>query len=378
MERVLILTMGFGTGHNAAAHALVSRCRNMPDTEALAVDLLELVPGTFHPFLQSGYIRMMMRFPSLYTFLYDRTSHSRFIRYVSSEFIEKTGWMIRKKLNHLLERFHPTRIISTHPFGFLMLPACWRGLPTTGVVTDYEVHAMWFAQAPDLLCIPRRLVNEREQKRLMWQTGCRILEAGIPSASAFHKRNSQIRARIQAGVSKDEPMVLVMGGGLGYGPLPRLVDELSRLKPPARIWVLTGKNEKLYRELTARFDGENGIHILRYRDDMPLLMDAADLLVTKPGGLTVTEAMNKGLPMLLFDALPGQEEANRDYLIRNGGALTVRPETVCKEAAALLAHPEERRTMARRLEELASPEAADRIVHESLRIRREAVLDSVL
>ncbi|OYD09142.1 MGDG synthase family glycosyltransferase [Paludifilum halophilum] len=374
MERVLILTIGFGTGHNAAARVLSVHLEQKFGLEVRTVDLLELVPGKFHPFLKSGYGQMLNRFPSFYSYLYDRTSHSRFVRYVSSEFVEKTGWMIRKKLVRILDRFAPTRIVTTHPFGLLMLPSQWRNLPTVGVVTDYEMHPFWLAEVPNCLCIPNRLFDKRRLKRISWQTGTRLAETGIPCDPAFSTRIPRQEARRRAGLDPDRPMILVMGGGLGFGPLPEIVDSLVGLDLPAQILVLTGKNTELYSELKAK-DYGTGVHVFRYRRDVPVLMDAADLLVTKPGGLSVTEAILKQLPMLLFEALPGQEYANQQYLLHHGGAVLTRPDRIWFQASRLLANPDERRNMERHLEGLAFPDAPDRIAREVLEAER---LDTAL
>ncbi|SDX42593.1 processive 1,2-diacylglycerol beta-glucosyltransferase [Marininema mesophilum] len=374
MERILIMTMGFGTGHNVAAKALAQSYGVQADVATLTIDLLELTPKTFHPLLQVGYSQMLSRFPAFYYYLYNRTFHNRFVRYISSEFIEKIGWMIRKKLKRILADFQPTQIVSTHPFGFLMLPSRWRYVPTAGVVTDYEVHGMWLAQAPDLLCIPHQLLSEKERRRLAWQTGSRIIETGIPSEAGFHQKMPSKEARLEVGLPVDHPFVLVMCGGLGCGPLPHLVEELARLDSPTEVWVLTGKNDKLYEDLSTRYEGTR-VRIFQYRRDVSRLMDAADLLITKPGGLTVTEAMAKGLPMLLFEAFPGQETTNLNYLLREKVAIAVNEETIWQQTATLLANHEQRMRMSEGLMKLSKPEAASRVVAETLRLR---TLDSAL
>ena len=125
MERILILTMGFGTGHNETAKVLCSAYRRLPGVYAEMIDLLELIPKTFHPILQNGYNGMLNRFPIFYHYLYDWTHHNKMFRYVSSELIEKMGWSIRKKMAQLFEQVQPTRIVSTHPFALLLCPTQW-------------------------------------------------------------------------------------------------------------------------------------------------------------------------------------------------------------------------------------------------------------
>lgn len=237
------------------------------------------------------------------------------------------------------------------------------------MITDYELHPLWLARVPNILCIPPRLLQRGELDRLKWQTGCQAVETGIPCNPRFRERISTQEARQRLHFRGDIPLILVMGGGLGCGPFPSLVKELSHMDRSTQIQVLTGKNEKLYQDLSRRFYAGR-VRVDSYREDVSLLMDAADLLVTKPGGLSVTEAMVKQVPMLLFEAFPGQEIANQKYLVRQGVALHARPETVGRLAKHLLTHPEQRKEMAKRLGVLARPNAARRIVKESLQVKR--------
>ncbi|MDR6227383.1 MGDG synthase family glycosyltransferase [Desmospora profundinema] len=368
MERVIILTMGFGSGHNAAAEALREEYV-LKDIPAEVIDLLELVPGSVHPLLQSGYNRMLSRFPYVYSYLYNRTNHSAWLRMVSSEIIEKTGWMIRHKLKRLIRQFGPTRVISTHPFGLLLLPSRWRTLPTVGVLTDYELHPLWLAEAPDVLCVPPNLLTREQQKWLSWEWRVQLLEAGIPCHRGFRQTILRQTAKQRLGADPNRPLVLLMGGGLGYGPLPKLAASLAGLSNEMQLWVLIGSNRKLEKQL-APFSENGDLRVFSTRNDMPLLMDAADILVTKPGGMTITEAMIKRLPLILFEALPGQERANLDYVVRRGAACAVSPDTLPDEVVRLIRDPSLRQSMSSRLESLAFPDSATRIVEHSLYRKR--------
>ncbi|PTM60023.1 MGDG synthase family glycosyltransferase [Desmospora activa] len=364
MERIIILTMGFGSGHNAAAKALQEEyeARGVP---AEVIDLLELVPGSVHPFLQSGYNRMLSRFPFVYSYLYDRTNHSAWLRTFSSEIIEKTGWMIRHKVNRLLYRFAPTRVVSTHPFSLLLLPSRWRSLPTVGVLTDYELHPLWLMEAPDLLCVPARLLTSEQRKWLSWKWGGQLVETGIPYSHRFRESVSAYEAKKRLGADPNRPLVLLMGGGLGCGPLAKLAQTLANFTGEFQLWVLVGSNRKLWKQLSD-FAANKDVRIYGTRDDMPLLMDAAEVLVTKPGGLTVTEAMIKGVPLILFEALPGQERANLAHVVRHGAARAATPDTLAEEVVRLIRQPSLRDSMSDKLELLASPDSTRQIVDRSL------------
>lgn len=326
MERVLLLSMGFGTGHNAAAQALEAEYRKLPDVEAETVDLLQLIPKTFHPLMQSGYHGMLAKFPFFYHYLYDWTYQSKVIRQVSSEIIEKMGWTIRKKMIYLLEEINPTRIVTTHPFSLLLIPPAWQKLPTIGVVTDYEIHPMWIVRVPDVLCVPKRLLDQHEIERLTWKSGVKIVETGIPIHQKYYQTISQREARRKLRLDSHRPIVLVMGGGMGLGPMELMVEEISKVHHIQFI-VFTGNNHQLRERIQRRRLGSH-IQIEGYRKDIDLFMSAADLLITKPGGLTITEAIAKRLPMFLFQAFPGQEEANQQYLVSHRVAVITRPSTI--------------------------------------------------
>lgn len=363
IERVLLLSMGFGTGHNAAAKTLKCHFEQLPGVEAEAVDLLQLIPNTFHPLLQTGYHGMLNKFPFFYHYLYDWTHQSRVIRYVSSELIEKMGWSIRKKLNHLLADVRPTRIVTTHPFGLLLCPSKWAEVPTVGVVTDYELHPIWLARVPNVLCIPKRLLVPTGWERIQWKTGVKLMETGLPILPQFYEPVSSEVARKQLGLEPDRPVVLIMGGGTGLGPMEHLVEEVTNLHQ-IQFVVLTGNNHNLYQRLRRRYTAPH-IRIEAYRNDIPRWMSAADLLVTKPGGVTISEAIAKRLPMFLFEAFPGQEEANQQYLIHHRVAMATRPSTICIQIEKFFSKSFKRERMVERFSYLQAPDAAEKIVKET-------------
>jgi processive 1,2-diacylglycerol beta-glucosyltransferase len=366
MERILIISLGFGTGHNSAARALAYEMERKTNVRVEMVDLLEFIPKSFHPLLQSGYHRMLTKFPMFYHYLYDWTYQSRIIRRVSKEVIEKMGWTIRKKVNQLLNEIQPTKIVTTHPFSLLLLPPAFSDIPSIGVVTDYELHPIWLIRVPDVLCVPKRLLKRSQLERIQWQSGVRVVETGIPIHPKYYQEIPIKEARRQLSLDPDRPVILFMGGGMGLGPLEQLVEEVKRMEQYQFV-VLTGKNGELYGRLAKRKFGPH-IRIEGYRTDVDVFMSAADLLVTKPGGITVTEAIAKRLPMLLFEAFPGQEEANQQYLLHHRVAMETGPATICSQIEKFFspAFTYRRMMYKDRFAPLTSPDSAKRIVQETL------------
>lgn len=360
MEKVLLLTMGFGTGHNAAAKALEAEFLKVPGVEAETVDLLQLIPKSLHPLMQSGYHGMLAKFPFFYHYLYDWTYQSKVIRQLSSEIIEKMGWTIRKKIMSLLEEFNPTRIVTTHPFSLLLLPPIWRDIPTVGVVTDYELHPMWVVRVPDVLCVPKKLLDEQQIHQLTWKSGCKVIETGIPIHPKYYRSIAKDQARRQLNLSATQPVVLVMGGGMGLGPMEQMVVEMSSI-PEIQFVVFTGQNDTLLERLSKR-QLEPQVRLKGYCDQVDLYMSAADLLVTKPGGLTITEAIAKRLPMFLFQAFPGQEEANQQYLVKHRVAVITRPATIRLQLDKQFLVSFNSRQCQDRFEPILAPDAASKIL----------------
>lgn len=361
IERVLLLSMGFGMGHNTTALTLKNEFLKIEGVEAEIIDLLELAPAFFNPFFQSGYSSMLNRFPFFYHCLYDWTNQSRMFRYISSECIELMGLMIRKKLNVVLDEFQPTRIVSTHPFALLLCPAKWLEVPTVGVVTDYELHPIWLARVPNILCVPKGLLIQNQLEKIQQKTGLELCETGFPVSAEFYQPLTQEEARARLGLDK-RPVVLVMGGGTGLGPMEEIVRDLEPYSH-IQVVVLTGKNPCLYERLKAQNYGPH-IRIEAFRSDVATWMSASDLLVTKSGGVTINEAIAKRLPMFLFEAFRGQEQANQQYLIHYGIAVVTHPATTGTQIEDFLSNT--RHGVQERFSSLRAPDAVSRIVEKTL------------
>ncbi len=150
-----------------------------------------------------------------------------------------------------------------------------------------------------------------------------LVVSGIPVRQAFYEKTEKSAAKRHLGIDPARKHVIVMGGSMGGGPLEELAAALcAELSPEVEISVVCGTNKRLYRQLCARRAQFRNLRVCGYESNVPLLMDSADLLITKPGGINVTEAAVKALPMLLIHAVAGWESHNRDYFLQNGGAVT--------------------------------------------------------
>lgn len=187
----------------------------------------------------------------------------------------------------------------------------------------------------------------------------KVIGSGIPLRKAFYCRTPRPLARRELGIPPGRAHVLVMCGSMGCGPMERLVRGLARRTAGcACMTVVCGTNRRLRKRLARRYAEDPAVRVLGFTDDVPLLMDSADLFLTKPGGLTVAEAAAKGLPMVLVDAVAGCEAPNREFFVRSGGAVTGESvQDLVEAAAGLLERPDELEKMRARLASLPGREA---------------------
>jgi processive 1,2-diacylglycerol beta-glucosyltransferase len=311
MPRFLILSASAGAGHNRAAEALHEWARSgFPGLETEWIDSLKTTNRLFSRLYERSYVWMASYTPSLWGFLYKHAGSppDRCL----DKAVELHDRLAYRKLMGHVEKFRPDAVLCTHFLPANVLLAKRVGVPVYVVVTDFDVHRLWVN--------PRAsgyFVASDEVRVLLSRQGYpegRIRVTGIPIHPAF----SRPAARPGAG----RPSVLLMGGGFGMGPLVEAMHRLLAIDLPFRLTVVAGKNEKLRRKLEAAARGR--AEILGFVTDIQDHMDRSDLIVTKAGGLTVSEGLARGLPMVLFAPIPGQEECNADHLLEQGAAVKAR------------------------------------------------------
>jgi processive 1,2-diacylglycerol beta-glucosyltransferase len=311
MPRFLILSASAGAGHNRAAEALHEWARaGFPRLETEWVDSLKYTNRLFSRLYERSYVWMASYTPSLWGLLYKHAgSHPE--RHLDKA-VELHDRLAYRKLMGHVEEFRPDAVLCTHFLPANVLLAKRLGVPVYVVVTDFDVHRLWIN--------PRAsgyFVASDEVRVLLSRQGYpddRIRVTGIPIHPVF--------SREKAPAAADRPSVLLMGGGFGMGPIVEALDRLLAIDLPFRLTVVAGKNEKLRKKLESAARGR--AEILGFVSDIQDHMDRSDLIVTKAGGLTVSECLARGLPMVLFSPIPGQEECNADHLLEQGAAVKAR------------------------------------------------------
>jgi processive 1,2-diacylglycerol beta-glucosyltransferase len=233
--------------------------------------------------------------------------------------------------------------------------------PHAVVVTDFDVHRFWLCPGVDRYFVARE--DNQTHLQALGAPPDRLSVTGIPIHPIFSEPVDEVALRRKHGVTTDRPLLLVLTGGFGVGPVEGLVASLVEAAPRAQVVVIAGRNEALRRKLerSAATTGAS-LRVLGFTTEIHEWMALAQLAVTKPGGLTTSEALAMGLPLVVTNAIPGQETRNATMLYEEGAAISGEtPLTVGHRVARLLASPERLRGMAAAARRLGRPNAATEI-----------------
>ena len=323
--RVFIATVTAGAGHLQAAIALEEAWRaGCPGDTVERVDVLDFVPRLYKKLYAEGYVQVIERAPELYALMFKKTDNPGLMRKlarVRRTFARHTN---RKFIRHL-KHFRPDVVLCPHFLPLEIMGGIKAKTPefnplTVCVVTDFEAHALWMEPAVDLYC-----VAAEETKARLVARGARakdVVVTGIPIAARFAAQPDVAAIRKQYGLRDDLPTLLVLSGGFGMGPVGEILAELDKVERPFQTLVVAGRNEELRRELACQ-DRRHPTQVHGFVRNMDQLMAVAELIISKPGGLTTSEALALGKPLFILNPIPGQEAANSDFLLEHGAAAKV-------------------------------------------------------
>ena len=371
MRRLLLLSVSAGAGHSRAAEALRAEAAlSFPDVEVEHLDVMTLVPRSFRALYTDYYIKIVEHHPSVWVYLYHATDKmprdALFAKLRRA--IERLN---TRKLRDALREFAPEHIICTH-----FLPAellahdikRGRAVPPVWVqVTDFDLHRMWvqagmrgyFAASDE---IAFRMVKHGIAP-------ANVCVTGIPIMPAFSQKLDRIDCARELGIEPDKTTLLLMTGGAGIAGGETLITRLLALPGEFQIVALAGRNEQLlanYRALARASAGR--LFPLGFTSTIERVMACADVAVTKPGGLTVSECLAVGLPMVLISPIPGQEERNADYLMEHGVAVKAYDAVALEyKIGQLVSHADRLLRMRENMGGLGRPDAARAVLNHVLR-----------
>jgi len=379
--RILILSASVGAGHVRAAEAIKSTLeQRLPGAAVMHVDVLKLTNAVFRKAYADGYFGMVKRAPHLVGKLYDMLDkpYQSGIGKNTRLTLQRANFTLLTKL--LREQWD--LVISTHflpPELIAHLRSAKRkpiAFPQATVVTDFDVQGLWINSPCEAYFVA--VPEARDYLIALGIEPARIHVSGIPIDPVFARPKKRMDCLHKHGFRSDRPLILQMAGGFGFGDIEAIYNSLQNIKTPIQICVVTGKNERLKRRLEAiGKHAHHPCHIIGFTHEVDELMAAADIVVTKPGGLTVSEALARGCPILIVNPIPGQEERNSDFLLQNGCA--VKPfhlQTIGSELDRLLGNPDRLEKMKAAALHCGRPDAAQRIAEQCIRLLASPKLDS--
>ncbi|SHK17073.1 MGDG synthase family glycosyltransferase [Tepidibacter formicigenes] len=320
MKKVLILSASTGGGHNRAAKAIQTELLNK-NIECEIVDSLKFVSPTMDKIISKGYEKSAMYTPKAYGTIYKISDLKITKNDIKSNLI--LSYMI-KKLKKLIFQKKPDAIIGTHPFPLMAVSNLKKNdiidIPTISILTDYTIHSTWIQNEIDCY-----VVGDEFVKYLLMEEGIdksKIYPYGIPIEKSFLTDNKE---EIRKELNLDNKFtILLMGGSFGAGNIREAFLDLLEIDKDFQIIVVTGRNislkEKIEKTLN-NYKTNKKVAVLPFTNKMNDILSICDILITKPGGLTTTEALLKEVPMIIPYYIPGQEEENLDFLLNSGVAL---------------------------------------------------------
>jgi processive 1,2-diacylglycerol beta-glucosyltransferase len=372
---MLILSASAGAGHIRAAQALEKAAIELKAAkEVTHIDTLEYTNKVFRNLYSKAYIEMVNNAPELLGWLYD---------HLDTPWQKERRRLAIDKLNtrpfvKFVKKYEPDVIICTH-----FLPAeivswmkakekleCPQGI----VVTDFDAHALWLCHHYEQYFVALEETSVHLNKLGIWPD--KISTTGIPIDPIFSQQKDKAEMRIKYGLHPEKPTILISAGGFGVGPVDLLMKSLMQSRHPLQIIAICGKSKELkdrIDSLAATLSPNNPITIkpVGYTKDMDEYMSASDILLGKPGGLTTSEALAKGLVFVIFNPIPGQEERNSDHLLEDGAAIRCNNlPTLAYKVDRLLDDKERFATMKNNVKKLARPDAAYQIVNKMLSMKK--------
>lgn len=317
MKKVLILSASTGQGHNQAADSL-SVAFKKRGFETSRRDFLEGSSKLLLALFVGSYEVSAMNFPGMYGLFYKLTNNPTINTLSTIPF-----YLVRKRVFNMIKEENPDLIVTTHPLSICLISGLKRmgvKVPFISIVTDFKAHYTYVSKSTDLY-----ITGSKFTKNWLIKKGInedKIYPLGIPIKEDFFLRDPNIDDIKQDGYFN----VLLMSGSMGLRNISFVLEELLKNPNKLRITVICGNNKELKKNLDHHLSEnykDKKLHILGFSNDIASFMEYSDVLISKPGGLTVTESVAKNLPLIIPFSIPGQESENTEFLTSNGLALSV-------------------------------------------------------
>ena len=359
MKRILILYVPLGAGHGMAARAIEEAFfKNYPDFEIKNINVLDFAFEIFRAGLPKVFNYVTRRIPFLYKLMYDcfdRRSWNCYLNRASGAFIKSSRFV------EFVKEFNPDFILATNPLPMQLVSLTKHqkiiDILSANVCTDFGFHSLWYNPDVNYYFV----ANEDIKKSLIGHGAAadKIIITGIPIASKFSKNLDRQEILSRLGLKENFPVLLIVGGKMKYNTLSKTIKKINA-KISAQFIVVAGRDEKLEKKLAnSRLKNYPNIKIFGFVKNLEDYMTVSNLILTKAGGVTVAECLQKELPMIINDFIPGQEEDNVKYVVKNGAGFEIKnTKEAVKIIVDLLAKPEKIKRMKENCRKIARPSAA--------------------
>ena len=358
-KRILLMYISEVSGHRNAAMAVEKAFKIIcPKAEILNINALNYTNPVSEKIVNSIYMSIIKRIPSVWDYLYDNSRIAKKVRKLQ----ESVHRINAPKLRKLFDNFKPDVVVCSQAFPCSMVAAYKMrydySVPLVAVLTDFVPHLYWVHEGVDYYVTASAEVDKRLCSRGVPLS--RIKQFGIPFDPKFSIPVDRQKVISQLGLARGKQNILVMGGGQGLGPIKAIVKSLDNIDHDFQVMVITGVNKKLYKQLlTFSKRLKKKIHLFEFVNNVNELMAISDIIVSKPGGITTAEALSLGLPMAIIKPIPGQEANNAEYLLKEKAAVKIdSPESAGKIVGDLLADSRKLKLLSDNARRISKPSAS--------------------
>jgi processive 1,2-diacylglycerol beta-glucosyltransferase len=359
---VIIFTVSIGGGHLKAAQSIKEEFElKHPCSKVLIVDTLKYINPAINKLVVGGYLSIVRKTPKIYGKIYEMCESNEDI-YDFSNIVNK---LLSRSIKSLICKYSPSVIICTHPFPLQMVSNLKRKskitIPLMAILTDFVPHPILMHTSIDAYVVAHEYMKYSMLSRKIPEQ--KIYPYGIPISKNFLQPKNK-RIILEKHGLEDKLTFLIMGGSLGFGQIRYTFKSLLECSKDFQIIAITGNNSKLKRQLEKScLCGKKKVIVIEYTNDVSDFMAISDFLITKPGGMTISEALSIGLPMFLISPIPGHEEGNANFLLNIGAAARIFPnDNVDNVICQILDNPLRLAHMKEMATHLAKPNAGNNVV----------------
>jgi len=322
-KRIILMYISEVSGHRSATMAIEKAIKQLhPNTEILNINAFNYTNPISEKVINRIYMEVIKRTPKIWDYLYDNPSVVRGLENIKQH-IHKSN---SPKLKKLFDKFNPDLVVCTQAFPCGMVADFKKtygvNLPLVAVLTDYIPHAYWVYDEVDYYITPSDEVSVRLEKKGV--KASKIKSYGIPFDPKFNQKLSKDDILSKLKLNPDKPVILIMGGGQGLGPIKTIVKSLEKSEHDITELIVAGTNKKLLRTLKRKIKHyKKEIHLFGFVQNIHELMHISKVIISKPGGVTTAEVLSMGLPMIIVKPIPGQEINNTNFLTQKQAAIKV-------------------------------------------------------